>query len=185
MSGKSPRRDRRWLRTRTALVQAFNRLVLARPRGPVAVRDVVAEADVGRSTFYDHFHNIEALRLEALSRPLAPLADAAAGRGDPAALAATLGHFWENRRLAGEMLEGRSRGDVERLLRGMIEQRLPGGPDGEVPPRLVAAQLAAAALAPLHAWLRGEAWCPAEALAERLCRSGEMLAAPAMGDEGP
>jgi AcrR family transcriptional regulator len=172
MSGN--RRDRRALRTRRALVEALSHLVLQRRLRRIRVADIVAQARVGRSTFYEYYRGADALLLEALERPLAPLADAAAGRGDRDRLAFVLAHFWENRMRARDTLAGRLGGRVARRLAEMVEARLG---DGELalPRRLAAHQLAAAMLAPLRGWLHAEAPCEAPALAQALCRSGEAL----------
>jgi AcrR family transcriptional regulator len=175
LSGKT-RQDPRAARTRTALTGAFDRLFLSRGRRPAAVAEIAAEADVGRSTFYEHFGGADALYLEALKRPLACLADAAAGRGDAVKLEPLLAHFWEQRRHARETLSGRLRPRVGSLLADLVEERLEGA-DLVIAPRLAARSLAEAALAPLSAWLAGEAPSSPAQLAVALCRSGTALRA--------
>lgn len=175
MSGKeggaaSPR-YRRSARTRAALVEAFNRLVLERRQRRIRVGDIVAAARLGRSTFYDHYSSADEIQLEALSRPLAVLADAAAGQGDGARLADLLRHFWDNRARARETLSGRPGERVERLFADLVAARLE--PEGwRIPAPLAAAQLAAAALAPVRAWLMAAASCDAETLAGAICAAG-------------
>jgi AcrR family transcriptional regulator len=173
LSGKS-KQDPRAARTRSALVGAFDRLFLSRPRRPAAASEIAAQARVGRSTFYDHFESPDALYLEALKRPLAGLADAAAGLGDAAKLEPLLAHFWEQRRHARETLSGPLRPRVARLLADLVEQRL-GSADLVLPPRLAACTLAEAALAPLSGWLAGEAASSTAGLAAALCGSGMAL----------
>ena len=166
--------DRRVARTRGALIAAFNQLVLQRRR--VRVADIAEQANVGRSTFYEHFGGADDIHLEALSRPFAILADAAAGAGDPARLEPLLAHFWENRQRARETLDGRLRARVTRLLAEMIESRLAARDVRTIlPMRLATLQLAEAALAPIRGWIAGEAPCSAVALAPALCRSGARL----------
>lgn len=161
-------------RTRNAIIEAFNRLVLERRMRRIEAGDVVAEAGIGRSTFYDHFSSAEQLRLEAFARPLAALADAAAGRGDPKAVERLLDHLWEYRAGAREFLSGRAGDRTQRLLAGLVEQRLGG--ELSLAPKLVARQLADAALSPVRAWLLGEAPATPAALARSLCTSGAALA---------
>jgi hypothetical protein len=116
--------------------------------------------------------------MEALARPLAVLADAAAGKGDPARLEALLAHFWENRRLARDTFAGRAGEQAARLLADLVEARLrDSGAEFEIPSRLAALQLAAAALAPVRGWVLAEAPCTVRILARSLCRSGRELAA--------
>jgi AcrR family transcriptional regulator len=171
------RQDRRVTRTKAALVAAFGHLVQHRRRGPIRVAEIVAQARVGRSTFYDHYSSAEEISLDALSRPFALLADAAAGQGDPAALTGLLAHFWENRQRAREMFaSGRMREKAARLLADMVTERL-GQTDLKpaIPLPLASLQLAEAALAPVLAWMRGEAAATPDALARSLCRSSAAL----------
>jgi AcrR family transcriptional regulator len=163
------REDRRIIRTRRALVDAFNHLVFN--RRPLRVGDIVRQAKVGRSTFYDHYSGAEALHLEALRRPFGPLADAAAGKGDEALLTHILAHFWDYRQQAR-----RSLGDkAERLLAQMVEERLAAAGRLRMPRPLAARQLASAALSPITAWLKGEATCTAEVLAHSICATGRAM----------
>lgn len=161
-------------KTRTAIVHAFNALVLG-GRRRIRVGDVIAEAGLGRSTFYDHFSSAEQLHMAALAQPFVILADAAAGRGDPRSTERLLAHFWENRRVARDTFTGRAGDQAQRLLSRLVEERLEG--PLLVPPRLAAQQLAAAALAPVRGWLLGEASASAHMLAGNLCRSGAALLA--------
>jgi AcrR family transcriptional regulator len=180
------RQDRRVTRTRAALVEAFGHLVRHRGKGRIRVAEIVALARVGRSTFYDHYSSAEEISLDALSRPFALLADAAAGRGDPAALTGLLAHFWENRRRARDMFDsGRMREKAARLLAGMVADRL-GRADVRpaIALPLASLQLAEAALAPVLAWMRGDAPATPEALARSLCRGGAALL-EALPEPGP
>jgi AcrR family transcriptional regulator len=163
-------KDRRVIRTRNRLVEAFNHLVLQRRQRHIRVADIVDQSKVGRSTFYEHFSSAESLHMEALKRPLAPLADAAAGHGNEAAVSAIVAHFWEYRQRSQKSLSG----PAERVLATMIEERLDQAPL-TLPKRLAARQLASATLTPLVAWLKGEAPCTAEEMARSICRSGKAL----------
>lgn len=158
-------------RTREALVEAHNRLVLEGGRRRIKVGDIVTEAGVGRSTFYDHYASADDIHLQALARPLAMLADAAVGQGEPDRLANLLRHFWDNRARARETIAGRKGERVDRLLAQLVAERLLAG-SVNLPIPLAAAQLAAAAFAPVKAWLRAAAPCDAAALACSICDSG-------------
>lgn len=168
--------DSRVRRTRAALIGAFDHLILSRRRRKIGVADIVAEAKVGRSTFYEHYGSADEIHLAALARPFAILADAAAGAGDEARLTALLAHFWENRQRARESFLGRMQDKVTRLLAAMVEDRLKDVEGSlALPPRLAALQLAEAALAPIRGWVTAEAPCTAQALASAICRAGRAL----------
>ncbi len=53
--------DRRVRRTRTSLVEAFLGLVVEHGYERVTIQDILDRADVGRSTFYAHYRDKEAL----------------------------------------------------------------------------------------------------------------------------
>jgi AcrR family transcriptional regulator len=180
MSGneaQSANLDRRAARTRAALIDAFNQLALNHHKN-IRVADIVALANVGRSTFYEHYKSAEDIHLQAMTLPFALLADAAAGIGDEARLTFLMQHFWENRQLARTSLMGRMHDKVTRLLASMIEERLRAEEETlAIPLRLAAIQLAEAALAPIRGWVTAEAPCAAEALAGAICRCGRALRA--------
>lgn len=168
-------KDRRAQRTRAALLGAFNQLFQQRRRREIRAADLIAEAGVGRSTFYDHYSSPDDVLLEALRQPFAAFADTAAGRGDPAATRRLVEHFWANRARARKLFDNvQMRDRVTRLLAEMVAERLEGAAL-TLPPELAATQLAEAALAPLRAWLYGGAPATAEAVAESLCRTGAAL----------
>jgi AcrR family transcriptional regulator len=58
--------DRRVARTRTVLQQALIELIPERGFAGITVEEICARADVGRSTFYTHYENKEALRRAAM-----------------------------------------------------------------------------------------------------------------------
>lgn len=170
--------DRRVERTRHALFQAFEHLLLVarRRRRDITAAAIAAHANVGRSTFYEHFASADALLLEAIRTPLTALADAAAGQGDPERVTRVMSHFWENRANAREILSGQLELRLARLLGEMIAERLAtAGFEPALPLPIAVTQLAAAALAPLRSWLTAEAPCSPEALAAVICRSGVAL----------
>jgi AcrR family transcriptional regulator len=158
--------DRRVARTRHALVDAYNAIVLGGRRGRIRLAEVLARANVGRSTFYAHYRGTDALHLDSLRRPFACLADAAAGDGNEALLAGLLGHFWDYRQRARNSFDDAA----ERLLANMVEERLPDA-QFTIPRAMAARQLAAAAITPIRCWVGGEAWCIAGELAAAICSS--------------
>ena len=159
--------DRRSQRTRKAVFDAFTRLIFSRRYSAIRTSDLIEEAGVGRSTFYEHFRTKDAVMVWAIDPIFAPLAEAAAGRSSPPRLRFVLDHLWERRALSRVMFEPPLAAKLQRKLAGMIEARLADGEDG-VPRAMTAAASAAAQLALLRVWLSGEAPCEPEALARRL-----------------
>ena len=49
--------NRQVRKTRAALLDAFGRLVLERGYADIRIADVIRQANVGRSTFYEHFRS--------------------------------------------------------------------------------------------------------------------------------
>src|SRR3954469_3330154 len=156
--------DRRVARSRKAILSAFVALVLERRYDAIRVSDVIDKADVGRSTFYAHFKSKDDLLRQSMEGLLAMIADAASPAPDEAKLAFAVAHFWENRRLARAILAPPLGASVRRQLEAAIEERLEGGIELR-PARAV--QIAAAQLALLEAWTRGELTASEELIADR------------------
>jgi AcrR family transcriptional regulator len=159
---------RRVSRTRGAILAAFVRLLFAHRYTAIRTADLIAEAGIGRSTFYEHFRNKEEVLLVALDPIFLPLANAAAGRASLAYLRMTLEHVWEQRAVGRALFDPGLIPKLQRKLATMIEARLDKREAGAVPSALAASGIAAAQLAILRMWLTGEASCPADALARHL-----------------
>src|SRR4249919_346456 len=67
--------DRRVARTRQALLQAFVALMFERNYRTISVADIAQRADVGRSTFYEHFGGKDEILLKSMEWMFATLAD--------------------------------------------------------------------------------------------------------------
>lgn len=160
--------DRRTQRTRKAISDAFIGLIFSRRYGAIRTTDVIEAAGVGRSTFYEHFRNKDEVLVAVIEPLFTPLADAAAGRGNLAALRLVLDHLWDQRAAGRLLFEPPLAAKLQRKLATMIEARSasPGAPDGP-PASLIAMGAAAGRLAMLRMWLVGEAPCSSEALARQ------------------
>jgi AcrR family transcriptional regulator len=62
--------DRRTLRTQETLIHALLELIESKHYDQITVQDVVEKANVGRSTFYAHYQNKDALLLSGLEHQL-------------------------------------------------------------------------------------------------------------------
>jgi AcrR family transcriptional regulator len=166
--------DARAERSRAALLAAFFDLVQQTRYDDIRIADILARADVSRSTFYAHFAGKDALLAASIAGPFSVLADTLTS-DSITSLVALLDHFWERRALARSILREPVRRRVTVVLTAQIEQTLRAGGAWKrgpllLPERLAAVQLAEMLLAPLIAWLAGEASCSSAALASALHR---------------
>jgi AcrR family transcriptional regulator len=183
-----PSQDRRTQRTRAALLDAFRDLILKHGYDAVTPTTLAAAANLGRSTFYEHFANVDEVLAFSLGRLLEPLArSATAPTADPAA-AGIVQHFWDNRKMAKAMLSGGGHRVVGAIFAEQLETGLAslgaelGMHTPATPPKLAAAYLAAGSLALLGEWLGGRASGSAADIAEAL-HSASYAAALAMSKD--
>ena len=66
MATSKPRIDRRIVRSRTAILSAFERLLMEKPLADITVSAIAREANVDRKTFYVHFGTVDGL-LDAIA----------------------------------------------------------------------------------------------------------------------
>lgn len=166
---------RRSEQTRAGIMKAFTRLVFANGFENVSVKGVVAEAQVARSTFYEHFSDKEDVLRACMGLIFAVIADCVIDDGPPPKLADVLRHLWSNRRLADAIFSGQARNVLSRNQADLIELRLRGAPL-LLPGRLAAISLAEAQLALVESWLRGRAFATAEDMAAALSVSSRASA---------
>jgi len=164
-------------RTRLKLIRAFNKLVLERGYAKVTVADVISEAGVVRSTFYEHFQTKDDILRQSIKPFFSALADSVVEPEPSDQLVEIIGHFWENRRLAHAMFSGAMRPLVSGFLSDLIEERLvlvvrrSRAVKPLVPVRLMAAQLAESQLGLIDAWVSGKAASSPEAVSQLLHRT--------------
>lgn len=157
--------DRRVRRTRAAVVDAFIRLIFARRYDSIRTADLIAEADIGRSTFYEHFRSKDDVLAVMIDPLFVPLANAATGRAGVVPVRMMLDHLWEQRALARVIFDPDRLPRLQRKLAAMIDERLERTMPDTASRTLVATAAAAAQLAMLRLWLAGEVACPAAELA--------------------
>lgn len=178
MSGKTPaREDRRAVRSRKALSKAFVSLLVEKPYAKISIQNIVDRADVGRSTFYEHFENKEQLmlwghdHLKELVLGGAGLSPTGAPRlrflglyrhlAESGGMAAALG-----RGPAGEIISGFLRDTLRRSLEAQIAR--PGTREQRARIALLAEAAAAGLVAMLWRWVRDGMPAAPEAMAD-LC----------------
>jgi AcrR family transcriptional regulator len=158
--------DRRVRRTRKLLHDAFISLVIEKGYEKTTIQDILDRADVGRSTFYVHYRDKEALltaNFDAMHEQLEGELDqiAATGPVDVALPAALLfEHAYRNQRVYRAMC-GRQGGELvqrhlRRLIGDVLRKRL--GPQlqqsgAEVPADVAAEFYTSAALGLLVWWI--------------------------------
>jgi AcrR family transcriptional regulator len=172
--------DRRIDRTRQAILDAFRDELLQRGYERITVRGIVKRANVGRSTFYEHFENRDDVLRQSLSVVFTPLADTIGSEFRLDTLKAVLEHFWRGRRLTRAMAAGAARRTMVEYLGFLFEERLQAraldAPESLVPFQLITAHLAANQLALIDCWFASKPPCSAESLAYALYVTTNALA---------
>jgi len=166
--------DRRVRRTRAAIRSAFNALILSRGYDAISAADIAEQANIGRSTFYEHYQSKDDVLAQSLVALFEPLAGACLKQPSDQSIASMIQHFWDNRQLGRALMTGRPRTVMARQLAGLIERRLDDEPrDGclvetTIPIPLLAIQLAQGQLALIEDWLTGRYGCSATQIAAAL-----------------
>ena len=150
--------------TRARLVEIFNRLLLEGDAPRPKVAEIIAEAEISRSTFYDYFDGVEALLHESLAGLLGQIARSLVERDEDLDLTWYMDHIWQNRQLAREMLTGARGEQAEAMLARQFELRLPDHPGRKLQSILAAGTF----MAGLRNWIQGRVAGSPEQLAKRL-----------------
>ncbi len=139
---------------RQALLGAFAELVLHRRYRDFGIEAVIRSANVARSTFYYHFSGKDELLLQNLQPFIAALADMPFTAEPSDALRRWVAHIWEQRGVAGRLLDGATGRKIETALVDGLNQAfaLRRQPGYERYP-LRAHQIAGASLSLLKAWV--------------------------------
>jgi AcrR family transcriptional regulator len=164
---------------KAAVLRAFAELVGAKQYDEIAVGEIIKQAGVSRSTFYEHFSGKSDLLTRSIAGPFKILADGVLSAAQ-SKLVPLLEHFWSNRAFARGVLLGSVRPRVATVLVIHIESRLKRRETESraryrLPRRLIAWQLTETMLGLITAWLTGEARCSATELADGLSRSSHAV----------
>ena len=160
-----------------ALVESFRQLVVTRPYDKIHIADIIAAADVSRSTFYEHFHNKEELLRECLEGLISPLA--CVGFKDEiniTQVTSLMEHFRDAKEVALALLNS----EVSHLVVGMLSEEIESKLARSekviaIPQSLVAAQIAESTLGLIRAWLNTGHAVGSEAVAQQVMSSATLL----------
>jgi AcrR family transcriptional regulator len=171
--------DRRSVRTRNALSEALMALLAERGWDDIAVADLCHRADVGRSTFYSHYPNKDALLQGGLNGLQAELQRQARARTDSARSSedrtegfgfapGLIEHAMEQRAVFRGLIGRRSGYAVQQRFREMVvrlvSHELPAS-TGSFPRQVVARCMAAAFVELLSWWVEQRTPMPPTELA--------------------
>ena len=134
--------DRRSQRTHRLLGDALVALLAEKRYDAITVQDIIERADVGRTTYYSHFPDKEALLLHEIERVVQLLAHQALADGEPSQpllpSLALFRHVRDFQPVYQALIWGRSSElifkKVEAQVAGSIEQRLAGLVRPDQPP---------------------------------------------------
>ncbi|MGJ9416453.1 TetR/AcrR family transcriptional regulator [Massilia sp. CMS3.1] len=170
--------DRRSQRTCAALHSAFVELLLEQGYATLKVGTVADRANVGRSTFYEHYRTKHDLLRASIVGPFSILADLVGPTGSSDAVTTLLRHFRDHQQVARVLLSWPTRPLLCQTLANLIVERLRRSPDGvaRIPLELIAAQVAHAQLSLVESWVHGRPRLDLDVAADALRRTAVALA---------
>lgn len=153
--------DKRIQKTLLALREAFFELVLTYSYDEITVSDIIEKANVGRSTFYQHYKSKDEILAISMNKLLDDLALSADPADNQQVLFELLEHFWENRKFAPKIFAGTARRVVVQALADRVELKLKQRAKSElagptIPFNIAAHQVAEAQLIVCIDWMLGK-----------------------------
>ncbi len=171
------------------LLASFDRLLLTNGYEDVSVREVTADADVGRSTFYEHFEGKHDLLEHSVARVLAVIASAPASCTPSDALLDVLAHVRAQRALASALLHGSTRAILIGVLALKLERQLASLARRSAAPPIaplafLSLSLAQAQLGAIDAWLSSDDSCDVQTAARVLHATTRAVVVAMFGSSG-
>ncbi len=168
--------DTRAARTQRQIFDAFAELVQRERYDSFSVTDIVNEAGIGRSTFYEHYRDKDSVLRLSLRFPFGPLAHLFFGEEPRANIVFALDHLWQRRALARIILTEPTRSIAVQTLVDLAED---GARDRGLEPqagslRADIAFKAHGAIATLESWVKGRLQMNADGLAEAVFNHAHM-----------
>ncbi len=114
--------DARRARTQRRIFSAFSELVQSQRYDTIQVADIVRAADIGRSTFYEHFDHKNDVLAKSIAGMMQVVAENLCGQGDRENLDLILEHIWERRALARIIFSGETQIIVTQVLTDRIRK---------------------------------------------------------------
>lgn len=111
---------RRLSSTEAAIIEAFITLALGQRYGAIRVADIISQAGVAKSTFYEHFKGKDDVLLSAMQPVLLALATAASGRAARSYVRPVIEHLWERRSVARPIIDSTAASMLQRRLADAI-----------------------------------------------------------------
>lgn len=172
--------DRRTQKTIKALNDAFFEIVLSRSYEEISVALITDRANVGRSTFYQHYPNKDALLAASMHYPLSVLADCVNTDTKDEDIHWITSHFWNNRKFAPRIFSGTARSIVVATLQSKISERLKvltnaSNTTKASQVKIIAHQIAEAQLSILTDWLLAKNRCSPEWISQHIKASSLAL----------
>ena len=160
--------DRRTRKSDEAIRAAFLRLLFSVRFETISMSRLAAEADISRSTLYQHYPTRERILQATMTHIIDALANALTGEFDSEAINPTLVHFWENRRLSRAVFGPPVDAQVRRWLAEAVENKLVAAGRTANDARLAAIPAAAGTIALLDQWMTGHLDVPRADIARSL-----------------
>lgn len=173
--------DKRIQKTLSALQEAFFELVLSYSYDEIKVSDIIKKADVGRSTFYQHYKGKDDILTASMHFLLMTLANTIdSKKADQDELLWLIDHFWENRKFAPRIFSSNARRHIIGSLADMISLKLTEqikhtSAAPKVPVNLVSHQIAEAQMTTVIDWMLGKGKCSVEDMADHVQRTSIAL----------
>ena len=163
------------LPTHWAIQRAFVRLVLERRYETIRIADLVAEAGVGKATFYEHFRSKGDVLLAAMEPVLLALSTAASARAGRSYVKGIVSHLWDRRSTGRIILNSATAPIIQRRLAEMVQLNVERVGNSGSAPSIRATGIAAAQIAMLRSWLAGEASCTADEITDRMIDCSKLI----------
>ena len=142
-------------------------MVLSRRYDDITVREIVAEAGVARSTFYDHYPDKRAVLLASMEHIINTLTQCAAGNASRDQVEQLVNHLWKNRSLGRRIFQSNASRPLIGALAESIQQAT-----GQT--QLASSALANGYIGTLTSWFSGELSAPTDTVTDWLAGEGKL-----------